>query len=179
MKKIIKNVVLGLVAVSALVTTVSADSFTQRVQVKSSEPIYADVRISAQYKWERSCEDVWVEDTRNNSNNQYGVTHEETIGTLLGGAIGNKLGSGGHSDRKAFGTILGAVIGNKIGSEYKSENESTGHYESRCSKVRVRTSEARTETKLVGYKITADFGGRTISKKVRNKQDYIQVRISY
>jgi uncharacterized protein YcfJ len=179
MKNTIKKIVLGLVGASAIVTSAQASGYSERISVTSSEPIYAEVRTSAKFAYQKNCEQVWVED-RNYHNSNSGITHDETIGTLLGGAIGNKLGSGGHSDRRAFGTILGAVIGNKIATnDVGYDNKPSGHYEDRCSNVRVLTQPAGYDTKLVGYKLTGTFNGKTITTKSSKLSNYITVRVSY
>jgi len=146
--------------------SLSAESitYTESVDVISSEPIYKTITTRTPYQ------ECWDEE----------VTHrggeESPIGALIGGIAGGILGNqvGGGSGKTAA-TVGGAIVGTLVG---KNLSERDTHPSSSLQRKCVTKYQEQSSEKLVGYKNIANYKGKTITKYTKTPQDTIDVSIN-
>lgn len=140
-------------------TNDSSNSFTERVQVQSSEPNYRNVIKRVPYQ---ECYDEEVQGS------------SVPMGSLLGGALGGVLGHQvGKGRGKTAATIGGAVLGTMMGSKYN--DSSTTRTQRKC----VTKYNETQETVISGYKNIAYFGNHRIVKYSTRKLREIVLYIKY
>ncbi len=129
---------------------------TDYARVTNVDPVYKTVshRIPEQSCWiETSYEPVY-------RGHQPGTPM--ILGTLIGGAIGNKLG---HSNtNKKVGAVAGAILGGSIASDinHKNNNHTVAHDQEVCDTV-YRTEY---EELLVGYDVSYRYHDRHYTSRM-------------
>lgn len=140
-------------------------TYTESVDVISSEPIYKTITTRTPYQ------ECWDEEVSHR-----GGTKESPIGALIGGIAGGILGNqvGGGSGKTAA-TVGGAIVGTLVGKNLSEKDQyPSSSMQRRCvTKYQEQSSE-----KLVGYKNIANYKGKTITKYTKTPQDKIHVSIN-
>lgn len=147
--------------------TLNAESitYTESVDVLSSEPIYKTITTRTPYQ------ECWDEEvTHSNSGEQSPLG--ALIGGVAGGILGNQVGGGsGKTAATVGGAIVGTLVGNNLSQK---DNRPSSSMQRKCvTKYQEQSSE-----KLVGYKNIADYKGKTITKYTKSPQDRINVTIT-
>ena len=98
------------------------------------------------------------------------------LGALIGGALGNQVGSG--SGRRAA-TVAGAVIGGSVGRNVDKGNGPPGRtYEDTARRCRV-VDEPREEQRIAGYNVEYRYRGEVyMSRLDYDPGDRLRVRVS-
>ena len=75
------------------------------------------------------------------------------IGAIVGGVVGNQIGKGSGKDiATGVGVIGGAIAGNEVQNGTRTQQRCTPYTE--------------TQSKIIGYNVTFDFGGRQYTQQM-------------
>jgi outer membrane lipoprotein SlyB len=85
------------------------------------------------------------------------TTNGTLLGALIGGALGNQVGSG---DGRKAATIAGAVIGGKVGHDVDARNDSSGYAYRDESGVTRRCRTVSDGGRFGGYDVTYRYAGQ-------------------
>lgn len=172
----------GIIA-TALAGLLLTGTATARAGGHEGEAFYVDARVvevEPLTRWVHVTtprEVCWDEDVERTVDRGHGGTSGSTLaGTLIGGAIGNRLGKG-HGDRAAA-TIVGAAIGAAIGRDAAERAGQDRHRvvtrERRCETEQVTHEEER----LMGYRVVYRYAGRTfVTRTDDDPGETIRVRV--
>ena len=124
-------------------------------RVRSSTPVYADVRTE--------CTTQTVVTERPASPDQPNLVGVG-LGAVAGGLLGHTVGGGnGRSAATAVGAVAGALVGNEVANR-------GAHVQAERSPAEVRNCRTVKETpgRLVGYRVRYEYGGREFESIVRS-----------
>ena len=146
-----------------------AQSFEVQARVISSEPVYNNVPRAINQQVCKT-ENVPVYSQQSNRYNRYGQRNNNSIGKLIGGAVGGYVGNQfGAGQGNTIATIGGALVGGMLGGTVDRKREKSGivAYQ-QVENCRAVTKQV-VETVLVGYRTTFDYQGRIGSVNTPNQ----------
>lgn len=139
--------------------------YYDQAKVVEVVPIREVVRLNTPHQ---ECWTEEVEHARHYEDPTYTIA-----GSILGGVVGHQFGGGsGRHVATAAGSVLGAVIGHDIG---RGHDRTYTTVERHCRTV----NDYREEERIVGYRVTYDYGGRTYTTDMdRRPGRFVRVRVS-
>ena len=200
------------------------DRFIARAEVLDARPVYADVTVreprlecvadrrrprarvevhgarpgdrDRYYRHDAYRDDRWRRSERREIDSRGAVI----VGSLVGGAVGNRLTRDGSRGARAAGTVAGALVGAGAARELARGHERRRHGPGRPYRAPVhghgpvyghdrghdrgrercvRVVETRTERRLVHYDVTYLFRGRTFrARRDRDPGATIEIDVS-
>ncbi len=134
--------------------------------VLSSEPVIKLVHVSQprQQCWDQR---LLVSEPRRHSG-----THT-LLGALIGGAIGNAVGH--NKSNKRVGAFAGALLGGSIANDMQQQPRQRVRTVTQCETVSID----RTEERVIGYRVTYHYQGKTYTTRMRRDPgDSVRVRLT-
>jgi uncharacterized protein YcfJ len=171
----VKRLSLLLLAAAAAAPAVAqsgarADSvLVENARVRSSVPVYAEVQVPR-----TECTTQTVVTEKPASPEKPSVVGAG-LGAVAGGLLGHTVGGGnGKTAATAVGAVAGALVGNNLASRSAAaQGEQAPTQVQNCKTVNTA------ETRLMGYRVHYEYGGREFESVVRgNPGKTLPVRVS-
>jgi uncharacterized protein YcfJ len=126
-------------------------------RVRSSTPVYAEVQVPR-----TECTTQTVVTERPASAEKPNLVGTG-VGAVAGGLLGHTVGGGsGRTAATAVGAVAGALVGNEV-----AKRSANGHAERAPAEVQNCQTVKETQSRLVGYRVQYEYGGREFESIVR------------
>ena len=181
-----KKIILG-TTIFAMSLFAQGDSFTKKVRVDYSKPVYEVVEEVIPHRHNKHCFEEYEVKTPIYNNRHSSYKDENSIGidTIIGAAsgviIGNQIGKGnGKVAAKVIGGILGATVANNMRNyerveprDYRDDNY---YYETKTRNIcKHKKRKVIRKNILKGYENYFSYNGRTYSKFTEGKISHVRV----
>jgi uncharacterized protein YcfJ len=141
----------------------------ENARVRSSTPVYAEVQVP---RTECTAQTVVTEKPASaDKPNLVGAG----LGAVAGGLLGHTVGGGsGKTAATAVGAVAGAFVGNDL-----ANRSANAHAERAPAEVQNCKTVKETQSRLVGYRVRYEYGGREFESMVRGEPGKtLPVRVS-
>jgi uncharacterized protein YcfJ len=163
---------LPLIALLATGAAAQADPFIDHARVRSVQPQYESVQMPRE-----QCQSEWVREPRPVAAPQTHNYGGAIIGGVAGAVLGRQIGGGsGRDAATAVGAAVGAMTGDRIANR---DPQPYGYGYEEAREVRRCHTVMETQSRLTGYRVQYDYGGRIYNTFTREHPGQtLPVRVS-
>lgn len=179
MKKQSACLILGLTIFSSSLFA-DGDTFTQRVKVNYSKPVYENIQEVIPNHDSRCYEEYEVRTPKHRTSsyrNENTIGVDTIIGATTGVIIGNQIGRGnGKVAAKIVAGLLGATLANGIrNSDYSHNNRNNTEYYYETKRRNICNNRVIKKSVLKGYENYFKYNGKSYSKFSPYRENYVTV----